>query len=57
MKFYICDPSKNGECKKTSCQHYCFRTTKKDNRATGLTWVKHKIADIRTWRAIMKGDE
>lgn len=24
---YICDPEKNTECKKTSCQTLCFETT------------------------------
>lgn len=25
---YFCDPNKNKECKKISCQHYCKLTTK-----------------------------
>ena len=27
---YICNPSKNTECKKTSCQTECFMTTHKE---------------------------
>lgn len=27
---YICDPDKNKECKKTSCQTDCILTTKKE---------------------------
>lgn len=29
-KTYICDPKKNKDCKKTSCQDLCFRTFHKE---------------------------
>ena len=49
-KTYICDPCKNEGCRKTACQTLCFRTRKKENKASGMTWVKHKIAEIRKER-------
>lgn len=27
---YLCEPSKNKECKKVTCQHICRHTRKKD---------------------------
>lgn len=39
MKFYLCDPKKNTECKKTHCQDLCKHTTKKEYRANLLKRV------------------
>ena len=32
MKLYICDPEKNKDCTKESCQTLCFQTTKEECR-------------------------
>ena len=29
-QLYVCDPQKNKECRKTSCQTDCFYTTQKE---------------------------
>lgn len=29
-KLYLCDPTKNQECKKIGCQKECFHTTNKE---------------------------
>lgn len=49
-KTWICDPDKCPNCGKDICQSLCFRTTKKEQRATGLKWFKH-------WLASLKGDD
>lgn len=35
MRRYLCDPAKNTECKKTSCQTDCFITYKSECKADG----------------------
>lgn len=47
MKTYICDPKKCKDCRKTACQTLCFRTTKKEQRARGITWIRQAI---KTWK-------
>jgi hypothetical protein len=46
-KIYICDPKKNEKCKKTACQTLCFCTLNEECKATGLEWLKHKIAEMK----------
>lgn len=49
IKTYVCDPDKCPNCGKDACQTFCFRTTKKEQRATGLKWFRY-------WMASMRGD-
>ena len=48
MRIYACDFLKNEECPKTSCQEFCFATTKKKyarRNARGEPIVHEMLAD------------
>lgn len=56
MKFYLCDPDKNKECKKTMCYKekpagMCMLTTHKKYRVTLLKYISNKIKE---WIAFMR---
>ena len=42
---FKCDPSKNKECKKTSCQRECFMTTKKEYSIDGKYYRYNQFFD------------
>lgn len=46
-KTWICDPDKCPNCGKDVCQSLCFRTTKKEQRATGLKRFKYWLASLK----------
>jgi len=41
---YICDPEKNRECRKTSCQDLCFMTSNREYSIDGIPIVFDKEA-------------
>lgn len=54
MKFYLCDPEKNKECKKTTCYKEnpcgtCMLTTHKKYRVTLLKRISNKIKELRAF--------
>lgn len=52
-RVYLCDPSKNAECRKTSCQIDCFYTTHKEFEQkyiseSRLTTLEEEIKKFRS---------
>ena len=47
MMFYICDPQKNTECKKTACHTLCFLTLQKEFKKDGTEGMTdYEAADL-----------
>lgn len=60
-RVYLCDPSKNAECRKTSCQIDCFYTTHKEFEQkyiseSRLTTLEEEIKKFRSIAEAAKKD-